>query len=185
MAIIQLDTETTTPDITSIATVLTHTPSTTLHTQCQGYLSLSGLDTSGGMFELTVSVGGVAIQPDPQIISFAETATAAVFTTPFPVPANTAVLLRIKSPNAGDSAGVTCVARLFDIGASALETGVLSGVTSILMLDRIYTRLFHEVNVTDADGSAAIRNSGDSGDIATGSITDDDTTTQQAKWTWA
>jgi len=119
MAITQLDTETTTPDITSIATVLTHTPSTTLHVQCQGFLSLSGLDTTGGMFELTVSVGGVAIQPDPQIVSFATTATAAVFTEPFPVPANNAVLLRIKSPNAGDSAGVTCVARLYDIASSA------------------------------------------------------------------
>ena len=119
MAITQLDTETTTPDITSIATVLTHTPSTTLHVQCQGFLSLSGLDTTGGMFELTVSVRGVAIQPDPQIVSFATTATAAVFTEPFPVPANNAVLLRIKSPNAGDSAGVTCVARLYDIASSA------------------------------------------------------------------
>jgi len=63
--------------------------------------------------------------------------------------------------------------------------GTLSGVGLNLMIDRIYTRLFHEVNVTDADGSAAIRNTGDSADIATGSITDDDTTTQQAKWTWA
>jgi hypothetical protein len=71
------------------------------------------------MFELTVSVGGVAIQPDPQIVSFAATATGAVFTAPFPVPANNAVLLRLKSPNAGDSAGVTCVARLYDIASSA------------------------------------------------------------------
>jgi len=117
MAITQLDTETTTPDITSIATVLTHTPSASEHTQCQGFLSLSGLDASGGMFELTVSVGGVAIQPDPQIVSFAATATGAVFTAPFPVPANTAVLLRIKSPNAGDSAGVTCVAYLYTTAA--------------------------------------------------------------------
>jgi len=185
MAIVQLDTETTTPDITSTITVLTHTPSTTLHTQCQGFLSLSGLDGTGGTFEFTISIGGVSLQPTPQEVVFAATATAALKTDPFPVPANTAVLLRIKSPNAGDSAGVTCVARLFDVGTSALETGVLSGVASNLMLDRLYTRLFHEVNVTDADGTAAIRNAADDGNIATGSITDDDTTTSQAAWTWA
>ena len=63
--------------------------------------------------------------------------------------------------------------------------GTLSGIALNLMIDRIYTRLFHEVNVTDSTGAAVIRNSGDSADIATGSITDDDTTTQQAKWTWA
>jgi hypothetical protein len=65
------------------------------------------------------------------------------------------------------------------------DAGTLSGVRLALMLDRIYTRLFHEVNVTDASGAAAIRDAGDSSDIATGSITDDDTTTSQAKWTWA
>ena len=63
-------------------------------------------------------------------------------------------------------------------------TGTLSGVAGADMTDRIYTRLFHEVNVTNATGAAAIRNSGDTGNIATGSITDDDTTTQQAGWTW-
>ena len=65
------------------------------------------------------------------------------------------------------------------------DAGTLSGVRLALMVDRIYTRLFHEVNVIDADGSAAIRNSADDGNIATGSITDDDTTTSQAAWTWA
>lgn len=65
------------------------------------------------------------------------------------------------------------------------STGALSGVALNTMIDRIYTRLFHEVNVTDATGAVAIRNSGDSADIATGSITDDDTTTTQAKWSWA
>ena len=131
MAITQLDTETTTPDITLIATVLTHTPSASEHTQCQGFLSLSGLDATGGMFELTVSVGGVAIQPDPQIVSFAATATGAVFTAPFPVPANNAVLLRIKSPNAGDSAGVTCVAYLYNTGVTADIVAILADTNEL------------------------------------------------------
>ena len=63
-------------------------------------------------------------------------------------------------------------------------TGTLSGIAGPDMTDRIYTRLFHEVNVTNATGAAAIRNAADDGNIATGSITDDDTTTQQAGWTW-
>ena len=65
------------------------------------------------------------------------------------------------------------------------DAGTLSGVRLALMLDRIYTRLFHEVNVTDADGVAAIRNAADDANIATGAITDDDTTTSQAAWVWA
>jgi len=65
------------------------------------------------------------------------------------------------------------------------DTGTLSGVRLALMVDRLYTRLFHEVNVTDSTGAVQIRNSGDTGNVATGSITDDDTTTTQAKFTWA
>jgi len=64
------------------------------------------------------------------------------------------------------------------------SVGTNSGIALDLMVDRIYTRLFHEVNVTDADGTAAIRNAADDGNIATGAITDDDTTTSQAAWTW-
>ena len=68
---------------------------------------------------------------------------------------------------------------------SLTDAGTLSGITGPLMLDRVYTRLFHEVNVTDADGASAIRNAADDGDIATGEITDNDTTTSQAAWSWA
>ncbi len=53
------------------------------------------------------------------------------------------------------------------------------------MLDRIYTRLNHEVNVTDSSGAFEIRNTGDTGNIETGTKTDDDTTTSQSKVTWA
>lgn len=65
------------------------------------------------------------------------------------------------------------------------DAGTLSGVRLALMLDRIYTRLNHEVNVTDSSGAFEIRNTGDTGNIATGTITDDDTTTSQSKVTWA
>lgn len=63
--------------------------------------------------------------------------------------------------------------------------GTLSGIALDLMIDRIYTRICHEVNVTDATGAVAIRNAADDANIATGSITDDDTTTSQAKLTWS
>ena len=63
-------------------------------------------------------------------------------------------------------------------------TGTLSGVAGADMTDRIYTRLFHEVNVTNATGAAAIRNAADDANIATGSITDNDTITKQDGWTW-
>jgi hypothetical protein len=79
-----------------------------------------------------VTVGGVAIQPDPQIIWFAATATAAAFTAPFPVPANSAVLLRLKSPNAGDSDDVTCVARLYSMQDPALVGATFDTTTDSL-----------------------------------------------------
>jgi len=52
------------------------------------------------------------------------------------------------------------------------------------LMYRIFTLLSHKMNVTDADGSAALRNAGDSGNIATGSITDNDTTTTRDAWSW-
>lgn len=52
------------------------------------------------------------------------------------------------------------------------------------LLSRIFMILAHKMNVTDADGSVALRNTGDSGNVATGSITDDDTTTVRAELTW-
>jgi hypothetical protein len=80
------------------------------------------------------------------------------------------------------------------IDASALATdavteilaqaGAGSGIATLLMIDRIYMRLFHEVNITDATGAVAIRDSGDTSDIGTSTITDDDTTTSQAKFGW-
>jgi hypothetical protein len=51
-------------------------------------------------------------------------------------------------------------------------------------VDRIYRFLMNKLNITDADGSAALRNDGDTGDIASWSITDDDTTTTRDGVTW-
>ena len=65
------------------------------------------------------------------------------------------------------------------------DAGTLSGVRLALMLDRIYCRHNHEVNVIDSTGAIAIRNSADNADIATGTISDDDTTTSQTAISWS
>jgi hypothetical protein len=67
----------------------------------------------------------------------------------------------------------------------SMELVVVDGVDSNLILQRLYQRTFYKMNVTDATGAAALRNVSDGADIATGSITDNDTTTVRAKWSWA
>ena len=81
--------------------------------------------------------------------------------------------------NRGDAEWITATAADIMDAASALtlDFGTL--------LERTYQLLNNEMNVTDADGSAALRNLGDSGDMATGSITDAGGTTSRAGWTWA
>ena len=53
------------------------------------------------------------------------------------------------------------------------------------LLTRTYQMISNKMNVTDADGTVALRNIGDTGTIATGSVTDDSTTTTRAELTWA
>jgi hypothetical protein len=64
------------------------------------------------------------------------------------------------------------------------DTGAGLSLSYETLMERIYMLLAHKMNVTDADGSAAIRNAGDSSDVATGSITDNATTTVRAIWSW-
>ena len=112
-----MDSENAARDITSTITVLTHTPDASNATWCQGYIELGYgpryLDGTGGNFELVVTIGGQTVQPSPQIIVFETEAFSAIWTTPFPVPANAEVILRIKSPNVADS-DVAIMAYLYD-----------------------------------------------------------------------
>ena len=62
--------------------------------------------------------------------------------------------------------------------------GSLSGVGLEYMIQRIYVRLFHKTNIIDATGVIAIRASDDGSQLASSSITDDDTTTVQALYIW-
>jgi len=66
----------------------------------------------------------------------------------------------------------------------ALAQGAL-GIAHITLVDRIYEMINNKMNVTDATGVVALRNIGDTANIATGSVTDDLTTTVRAGLTWA
>jgi hypothetical protein len=122
--ITELDSENADRDLTSIVTVLTHTPSASAAMFCQGLIMLGdgskNLDGTGGSFELTVTIGGQTVQPDPSAITFSTAARSCVWTDPFVVPDNNEVLLRFKSPNAGDT-DVDVTAYLFDIGINDIS----------------------------------------------------------------
>lgn len=123
MSILQLDTENADRDLTSIITVLTDTPDASLHMLCQGYIKFGdgakNLDGTGGTFELTVTVGGQTIEPQPQEITFSSAVRAGAWTVQFPVVAGEEVILRAKSPNGADT-DVDVTAYLFDVSGSNL-----------------------------------------------------------------
>lgn len=53
------------------------------------------------------------------------------------------------------------------------------------LLTRAYQMINNKMNVTDADGTVALRAIGDGSNIATGSVTDNSTTTTRLELTWA
>lgn len=116
----QLDTENADRDLTSLITVLTHTPDASNPCLCQALVlfgdGAKDLDGTGGDFELTITVGGQTIQPDPQTVTFSTAVRGAVFSTKFPVPANAEVVVRVLSPNVADT-DVDVTAYLYDVGA--------------------------------------------------------------------
>lgn len=121
-AIEQLDTENADLDLTSMVTVLTDTPDASNPRLCIGYIALGDgvkdLDGTGGTFELVVTVGGQTVQPSPQEVSFGTEVRSGVWTAPFPVPANTEVILRVQSPNAADT-DVDVTAYLYDFNPNS------------------------------------------------------------------
>ena len=139
MSLTQLDSENADRDLTSSVTILTHTPSVTEHRQCQAFIAfgdgVKDLDGTGGDFEVVTTVGGQTIEPSPQTVTFSTAVRTAVWTNPFPVPANREVVIQAKSPNAGDS-DVDVTAYLFEdaIGIDWANDGRLD-----LLIDTIYT----------------------------------------------
>ena len=119
--ITQLDTENADRDLTGLVTVLTDTPDASNAMICQGLVMLGdgakNLDGTGGTFELVITVDGQTVQPSPQEVEFGTEVRSSVWTTPFPVPANKEVIMRVKSPNAGDG-DVDVTAYLYDVSAT-------------------------------------------------------------------
>lgn len=115
MSLKELDTENADRDITSLITVLIHTP--TINSTCIGLIKLGdgtkNLDGTGGDFQLVITVGGQTVQPSPQTITFSTAVRGMVWTTPFPVVANDEVIMRVVSPNGADT-DVDCTASLYD-----------------------------------------------------------------------
>ena len=174
MPLAQLDQENADRNLTSIVTVLTNTPHASEARQCQAYIAFGdgtkNLDGSGGDFEITVTIGGQTVEPNPQVITFSTAVRTAVWTTPFPVPANTEVIIRVLSPNAADS-DVDVTATLYDVpvgdtiqvsgdatAANNLEA-VLDGdgTGAVLTLSQL------RINSAAAGGAVDIDNSGGPG----------------------
>jgi len=133
MPIAEIDTENADRDISSLIAVLTHTPSATVPMLCQGYVELGDgtkdLDGSGGAFQLEITVGGQTVQPNPQTVTFSTDDRGAVWTTPFPVPANAEVVMSVLSPNAGDTdVDVTAYLYQLDAPSTVVTSGAVANI---------------------------------------------------------
>jgi hypothetical protein len=124
MGILLLDSENADRDLkTAAVTVLTHTPHATNHVMCAAHIALGdgakNLDGTGGDFQLTITVGGQTVEPNPQVVTFSTAVRVAVWTGVFPVPAAKEVIIKVLSPNAADDdVDVTCY--LFDMAPIAV-----------------------------------------------------------------
>jgi len=65
------------------------------------------------------------------------------------------------------------------------DAGAITSISFETLLERLYEMVNNKMNVTDATGVVALRNIGNTGTIATGSVTDDLTTTVREELTWA
>ena len=132
-----LDSENSDYDLTSLTTVLTHTPSVASPMRCQVLLKIGDgskdLDGSGGAFDIGITVGGVKVEPYPEAVYFAtrdsgDSARLAWWSQEFPVVANDAVTVTLMSPNAADT-DVDVVAYLYDV--NAVDVIAVSGDTTV------------------------------------------------------
>ena len=160
MAIEQLDTENADRNLTSQATVLTHTPDASNAMWCQGLVMLGdgtkNLDGSGGNFELTVTIGGQTVQPDPDTIAFSTAARSAVWTDPFVVPDNNEVVIKFKSPNGADT-DVDVTAYLFDIGINTITAKL---PTNYIMGSSVVTAKDDEIDAIKAITDVFVEDTG-------------------------
>jgi predicted GH43/DUF377 family glycosyl hydrolase len=122
----QLDSENGDYDLTSSVTVLTDTPDASNPKICQAYIAIGDgskdLDGTGGDFEVVITVGSQTLEPSPQTVTFSTATRVCIFTHAFPVPANTEVVIKLKSPNAGDS-DVDVTVTLYDVTGGTDQSG--------------------------------------------------------------
>ena len=124
MAISQLDYEQSTPNLTSLVTVLTHTPDISNPIECSATIKLTGLDGAGGNFQIVITIGGFTSQPSPIIYPFGAEVNSIIDIPVFKVPANHEVIIKALSPNAGDNAGVTVDAYLYNVKAAPTKAEI-------------------------------------------------------------
>lgn len=92
----------------------------------------------------------------------------------------------IASIQTDTTAIISDIAGLNDIAAADIWD-VASAVTTDFgtLLERLYQWFNNKETIVDGTGAATLRNIGDSADLATWSITDNDTTTTRTEITWA
>ena len=138
-------------DISSIQTILTHTPDGSNDMLCQAYIVLGSagepLEGSGGAFEFTMTIGGQTVQPSPQIAIFGTEPRASIWTSQFLVPTGEAVVITVESPNA-DTADVT--AYLYDIFPVNVASGIVESNVQALVNNAITTASINDGAITDA-----------------------------------
>jgi hypothetical protein len=122
MGLLLIDSENADRDLTSLVTVLTHSITGDRHCQARirlgdGVKNLSG---TGGNYQLTVLVAGQTVQPNPKAIVFDTALRAALWTDVFPAADGEQVLLKVLSPNAGET-DVDVTAELWDVAPVAVD----------------------------------------------------------------
>lgn len=126
MPILQLDSENADRNLTSLTTVLTHTPNASEATLCQALVELGdgtkNLDGTGGNFQFVITVGGQTLQPSPRTVAFSTAGRSAWVSDPFLVPANAEVVVSALSPNGADT-DVDVTARLLEVGVASTKIG--------------------------------------------------------------
>lgn len=149
--ITQLDTENDDRDITSYVLSLTDTPNASFPMMCQALLLLGDgakdLDGTGGTFKIKVNIGSQESHELSYTITAGDT-RAALWTTQFPVPANTAVTIYVLSPNGADN-DVDVTAYLYDCSPISYTPAELTTVATTLddMILQVWRRFFKKTEI--------------------------------------
>ncbi len=116
-------------DISTQKTILTHTPSGSEAMLCKIYAVIGSagdpVSTDGGFYEFVLSIGDQIVQPSPERVLFSDTGSrTAVWTSDFLVPPTEEVVLKLTSPNSGDTS-VDVTAYIYDIFPVNNSSGVV------------------------------------------------------------